>query len=223
VAVTVRSVKQKELPPLDDEFAQLASEFDTLDELRADLRTRLLRVARLEKLYTVRDQALKELIRAADVPAPETVVRDEIDSRKESLLEQLEQAGATLADYLAEQGRTEEEIDAELTEASTEAVQIQLLLDSYADAEQIQVSDDEFGHEVMHRAQRAGVGPQQYYDQLVRSGAAGMIFGDVRRGKALAALMEQVVIEDTNGERLSLADLRGDDAEAGGHEGHDHD
>ena len=81
----------------------------------------------------------------------------------------------------------------------------------------------------LDRAQRAGVGPQQYYDQLVRSGVAPMIYGDVRRGKTLATILERVVIEDTNGVRLSLADLRGpadehddhDDHE--GHEGHDHD
>jgi trigger factor len=79
----------------------------------------------------------------------------------------------------------------------------------------------------MHRAQRAGVAPQQYYDQLVRSGAAGVIFGDVRRGKMLASLLERVVIEDTNGERLTLADLRGalgdDGHDHDEHEGHDHD
>ena len=75
VAVTVRSVKEKQLPPLDDDFAQLASEFDTLDELRDDVRERLLRVNRLEKLYSARDEALKALIAATEVPAPETVVQ----------------------------------------------------------------------------------------------------------------------------------------------------
>jgi trigger factor len=237
VAVTVRSVKDKQLPPLDDDFAQLASEFDTLDELREDLRGRLMRIARLQALYTARDQAIKALIEATGVPAPEFVVREEVESRKESMTEQLERAGATLQDYLDEQGKTEEEIDADLTEAATEAVQIQLVLDSFADAELVQVSDDEFGHEIVHRAQRAGVGPQQYYDQLVRSGAAGVILGEVRRGKALSSIMDRIVIEDTNGERLNLADLRDADADDDadvltiddddhehehGHEGHDH-
>ena len=80
-------------------------------------------------------------------------------------------------------------------------MKIQLLLDTIADAEEVQVTDDEFGHEIVHRAQRAGVAPQQYYDQLVRSGAAGAVFGDVRRGKALAALMEKITIKDTDGQR----------------------
>jgi trigger factor len=227
VAVTVRSVKEKQLPELDNEFAQLASEFDTLDELRDDVRNRLLRVSRMEKLYSARDDALKALIAATAVPVPESVVADEVESRKDAMREQLESAGASWTEYLEAQGKTEEEIDTELTESATEAVQVQLLLDTYADQEEIQVSDDEFGHEVVHRAQRAGVGPQQYYDQLVRSGAAGVVFGDVRRGKALAQILEHVVIEDTNGQRLSLADLRGDDDheghDHGDHEGHDHD
>lgn len=232
VAVTVRSVKEKQLPELDDEFAQLASEFDTLDELREDVRGRLLRASRMEKLYSARDEALKALIAATAVPVPESVVADEVESRKDAMKEQLQGAGASWDEYLEAQSKTEEEVDSELTDSATEAVQVQLLLDTYADREEIQVSDDEFGHEVVHRAQRAGVAPQQYYDQLVRSGAAGMIFGDVRRGKALAEILEKVVIEDTNGERLSLADLRGDDDheghdhgdhDHGDHEGHDHD
>jgi trigger factor len=85
------------------------------------------------------------------------------------------------------------------------------------------VTDDEFGHEIVHRAQRAGAQPQQYYDQIVRAGTAGVIYGDVRRGKTLAALMDRVVIEDTNGQRLSVADLRddADEHEHGDDEGHD--
>jgi trigger factor len=227
VAVTVRSVKEKELPALDDDFAQLASEFDTLAELRDDVRERLLRVNRLEKLYSARDEAVKALIAATEVPAPDSVVTDEVEGRKQTMREQLEGAGATWEEYLEAQERTDEDIDSELRAAATEAVQAQLLLDAYADAEELSVSDDEFGHEIMHRAQRAGVAPQQYYDQLVRSGAAGVIFGDVRRGKMLASLLERVVIEDTNGERLTLADLRSGMSEDGhdhdDHEGHDHD
>jgi trigger factor len=222
VSVTVRAVKEKQLPALDDEFAQLASEFDTLDELRGDLRERLLKVARVEKLYDARDKALKALVEAADVPAPESVVREEVDSRKESMIEQLENAGASLDMYLAEQEKTEDEVDAELTEAAADAVRIQLVLDSFADAEKIEVTDDEFGHEIVHRAQRAGLPPQKYYDEVVKAGAAGVIYGDVRRGKTLAAIMDRVVIEDTNGLRLSLADLRGDEDDED-HAGHDHD
>ncbi|MDG6108244.1 trigger factor [Dactylosporangium aurantiacum] len=219
VAVTVKSVKDKQLPPVDDEFAQLASEFDTLEELKDDLRTRLSRVKRMEQLYSARDLALKAVIEATDVPAPEGVVKDEVESRKESMNDQLQRIGASFEDYLSTEGKTEEEMDAELNEAAVEGVKVQLVLDTLADAENIQVSDDEFGHEIVHRAQRAGVGPQQYYDQLVQAGVAGAVFGDVRRGKALGLVLERVKIVDSEGTALSLDDLRGPVDE---HEGHDH-
>ncbi|WP_433610331.1 trigger factor [Dactylosporangium sp. CA-139114] len=219
VSVTVKSVKDKQLPEVDDEFAQLASEFDTLDELKDDLRTRLTRVKRMEQLYSARDLALKAVIDATDVPAPEGVVKDEVESRKESMNDQLQRIGASFDDYLQTEGKTEEEMDAELNEAAVEGVKVQLVLDTLADAEDVQVSDDEFGHEIVHRAQRAGMGPQQYYDQLVQAGVAGAVFGDVRRGKALGIVLERVKIVDSEGAELSLDDLRGAVDE---HEGHDH-
>ena len=221
VAVTVRSVKEKQLPPLDDDFAQLASEFDTLDELREDLKTRITRVKRVEQLYAARDKVLADLVAAADIPAPEGIVRDEVESRKQAMADELERIGATLEDYLASEDKTEEQIDEDLTSAASEGVKIQLLLDTLADAESVEVSDDEFGHEIVHRAQRVGMQPQAYYDQLVKSGAAGAVYGDVRRGKALAMVMEKVKITDSAGTVLTLDELRSSDAED--HTGHDHD
>ncbi|MER7168317.1 trigger factor [Micromonospora sp. NPDC000207] len=217
VAVTVRTVKEKELPELDDDFAQMASEFDTIDELRADLREKVTRGKRVEQIYAARDKALEQIVEAADVPAPEGIVREEVESRKQAMIDQLERIGASMTEYLAAEEKTEEEIDAELTESATQGVKIQLVLDTLADAEDVQVSDDEFGHEIVHRAQRAGMAPQQYYDQLARSGAAGAVFGDVRRGKALAAVMERVKIKDAAGNEVSLDALR-----AEGEQEHDH-
>ena len=221
VKVTVRTVKEKELPPLDDDFAQMASEFDTLEELRRDLEERITRVKRVEQLYAARDKALAELVERAGVPAPEGVVEDEVAQRKQAMIEQLERMGASLEEYLKAEQKTEEQIDQDLADAAAEGVRIQLLLDSLAEAENVQVTDDEFGHEIVHRAQRAGMQPQQYYDQLVKAGNAPVVFGDVRRGKALTLVMERVIMTDTNGEVLTLDALRtpgGDD----GHEGHDH-
>ncbi|NUO55449.1 MAG: trigger factor [Hamadaea sp.] len=220
VKVTVRTVKEKELPELDDEFAGLASEFDTLDELRDNLRERLTRVKKVEQLYAARDKALTEIVKLSGVPAPEGVVRDEVAQRKQSMAQELERVGASLAEYLEAEEKTEEQIDAELAEAATEGVKIQLVLDALADANDIQVSDDEFGHEIVHRAQRVGMAPQAYYDQLVQAGLAASVFGDVRRGKALAQIMEGVIMKDTDGNVLTLDDLRG---AADDHEGHDHD
>jgi trigger factor len=218
VAVTVRTVKEKELPPLDDDFAQMASEFDTLAELRGDLEERILRVKKIEQLYGARDKVLADLVAAADIPAPEGIVAEEVESRKQAMTDELERIGASLTDYLASEEKTEDQIDQELTEAAAEGVKIQLLLDTLADREEIEVSDDEFGHEIVHRAQRVGMAPQAYYDQLVRSGAAAAVYGDVRRGKALAQVMEKVKITDSAGTVLTLDELRGADE----HEGHDH-
>lgn len=220
VEVSVRSVKDKQLPEIDDDFAQMASEFDTLEELRSDLRERLTKVKKVEQIYAARDEALKKLVEAADIPAPEGVVKDEVEGRKQAMTDQLERIGATLQDYLASEDKTEEQIDQELTEAAQEGVRIQLLLDTVADAEDVQVSDDEFGHEIVHRAQRAQMQPQQYYDQLVQSGAAAAVFGDVRRGKALASVMEQVEMKDSEGTVLTLDDLRA--ASEDEHAGHNH-
>ncbi|MEN3612115.1 trigger factor [Plantactinospora sp. ZYX-F-223] len=222
VSVTVRTVKEKELPPLDDDFAQLASEFDTLDELRGDIRERVSRSKKIEQIYAARDRALEQMVAAADVPAPEGVVREEVEHRKQAMVDQLERIGASLEEYLTSEEKTEEQIDAELKDAATEGVKIQLLLDTLADAEQVQVSDDEFGHEIVHRAQRAGMAPQQYYDQLVRSGAAGAVYGDVRRGKALAMVMERIKITDSAGNPISMEELRAASGEEHDHQ-HDHD
>ncbi|MBA3488289.1 MAG: trigger factor [Longispora sp.] len=212
VAVVVTTVKEKELPKLDDDFAQMASEFDTLEDLRDDLRTRLTRVKRMEQLMSARDKALDVMLEMVEVPAPDSVVAEEVEHRKESMREQLERSGLTFEDYLRSEDRKEEDLNAELSESAAKAVRIQLLLDAVAEAKGIEVSEEEFGQEIMHRAQQSRMAPQQYYDQLSRSGAAGAVFGDVRRGKALAAVVEGIKISDASGTVLSLDELRGTDA-----------
>jgi trigger factor len=226
VAVTVRSVRERELPDLDDDFAQLASEFDTLPELRADLSERLRRIKRIEQLYSARDKALEALVVAADVPAPEGIVRDEAETRKQAMADQLERVGTSMDDYLASEGKTEADLEAELSAAATQGVQIQMLLEAFADAQKIDVTDDEYGHEIVHRARGAGMSPQQYYDQLVRAGAAASVYGDVRRSKALGWVLEQVTIKDSAGATVSIEEIRQTDEDtdnATNHEGHDHD
>jgi trigger factor len=226
VSVTVRTVKEKELPALDTEFAQLASEFDTLDELRDDLRARLTRVKRVEQMYAAQDKALQALVAAADVPAPEGVVREEVEHQKEAMTDQLERIGASYPDYLESEGKTEEEVDDELTRAAMESIKIRLVLDAIADAEKVQVTEDEFKQEIVHRAQRAGQPVQQYYDQLVRAGMDGAIFGDVRRRNALQLVMTRIKIADSAGAPVTLDELRAaaaDEAAEGELDGHDHD
>jgi len=126
-----------------------------------------------------------------------------------------------MEDYLSAEDKTEDAMNTELTDAATDGIKIQLLLDTIADAEDLQVSDDEYTHEVVHRAQRVGMAPQAYYDQLVRSGGAVAVFGDVRRGKALETVMNRVKITDASGNVLTLDALRAG-ADELDHEGHDH-
>jgi trigger factor len=229
VSVTVRTVKEREMPAVDDDFAQLASEFDTIDELRGDLATRLGRVKKMEQLYSARDKTLEALIEAADIPAPEGVVRDQVSSQRQAVVDQLERMGASLAEYLESASRTEEEFEADLVKEAEARVRTQLLLDAYADEKQLSVTEDEYMHEVVHRAQRAGMSPQQYYDQMVRAGIEAGVFADIRRGKALSELLEAVTIKDTEGTVVSVAELQDTDEHDHDHdhdedhEGHDHD
>ncbi|MGH3660973.1 MAG: trigger factor [Micromonosporaceae bacterium] len=208
VAVTVKSVRERELPPLDDDFAQLASEFDTLDELRDDVRQRVEQMKRTQQAYQARDKVLEALRAAADVPAPEGVVAEEIDYRKQAMTDQLERIGASLEEYLAEGGKSEEEFEAELKETAEEDVRTQILLDTIADAEELGVDDTELTQEVLTRAQQAGMPPQQFAEQLQRSGQLRAVVADVRRGKALALVVERATIKDSAGNPVDLSALR---------------
>ncbi|MGB9378351.1 MAG: trigger factor [Mycobacteriales bacterium] len=227
VEVTVRSVKVKELPELDDDFAQTASEFDTLDELRGDLRSRLERGKRLEQGLAARDKVLEALLAAVDVPLPETVVQSELDYRTASMQEQLQGAGLTLEVFLESEGRSAEEFEADMRAGSEGAVKAQLVLDAVADKEEVSVADGELTQEVIRRAQRAGVAPDEYVQQVVQGGQVPMLAADVRRGKALALVLERAKITDASGQAVDLESLRESGSlpsgiEAGEAE-HDHD
>jgi trigger factor len=208
VAVTVRSVKEKDLPELDDEFAQTASEFDTLEELRADVRTRIERAKRMEQAVQARDKALEALLAAVDVPLPEKVVADEVEFRKHQLQHYLEQAGVNMELYLKSEDQSEEEFDAKLASDAEDAVRAQLVLDTVADAEQLGVNDTELTQEVVRRAQQAGMSPQEYADQLVQAGQLPSVVADLRRGKALALVLENAKISDASGGTVDLDLLR---------------
>jgi trigger factor len=208
VAVTVRSVKEKDLPELDDEFAQTASEFDTLDELREDVRTRLGQVKGIEQGMQARDKVLEALLEAVDVPLPETIVASEVDFRKHDINHQLEHAGLTLEGYLDSEGKTQEEFETELAEGARKAVKSQLVLDAVADAEEVGVGNEELTSEVVRRAQDSGLQPQEFADRVVESGQLPMLIADVRRGKALALVLEAASIADVSGRTVDLETLR---------------
>jgi trigger factor len=208
VAVTVRSVKEKELPELDDEFAQTASEFDTLEELRADVRARLERVKALEQGAQARDAVLEALLSATDVPLPESAVRGEVEWRQHDIGHQLEGAGLRLEDYLSAEGRSREDFDDEVRRNAEAAVKSQLVLDAIADAEELGVSEAELTEHVIAQAQRYNVSPQEFAQQMTQAGNLPALVSDVRRSKALATVLERARITDASGRPVDLEALR---------------
>jgi trigger factor len=208
--VTVRAVNERELPAADDAWASESTGFESLDALKDDIRSRLDRVQRLEQGVAARDKVLEALLTVVEVPLPESVVESEIDWRKRSTESQLMRSGADLAGYLESEGKTAEEFDSELQTAAREAVKAQLVLDAIADKEQLGVNDGELTDQVVRRAARAGVSPDQYAQTLVESGQLSGLISEVRRGKALALVMEAATITDTSGNPVDLEQLRDD-------------
>jgi trigger factor len=216
VSVTVQSVKERELPTADDDFAQLASEFDTLDELRVDLRERLARVKRMQQAVQARDKVLDALLDATEVPLPDAVVESEIEVRKHDAVHSFDHDEARFAEWLAEQGQTTEEFDAEIREASEKAVKTQLVLDSIADEESVDVNDNELTERIVYQAQRFGISPDEYVQRAQQSGQLGAIYADVRRGKALASVVRRATVTDESGNALDMDELFGVQAQETG-------
>lgn len=209
VEVSVRSVKEKQLPELNEEFARTASEFDTLDELRADLTERLRRVKRLTQGARARDGALQALLAAVDVAIPERLLEEEISARRSALDRQLQQAGLSMASYLQSQDRTPEQLTEELQASARESIKGQLVLDEIARHEQLEVAEAELSEQVLRRAARVGVAPEEYARELIAHGQLPTLVAEVRQGKALALVLERVQIVDSAGTTLDLQSLTG--------------
>ena len=207
VSVTVRSVKSKVVPELDDEFATTASEFDTLAELTADLRSRIERVKRLQQGMAARDRALEALLAKVDVPLPQGAVDAEVEARMHNLGHQLESAGLSLEGYLADEDRTREDFDAEVRSSAEQAVKASLVLDAVARKEELGVDEAELTEQVVRRAQQSGMNPQDFADRLVQAGQLPALAGEILRSKALALVVEAADITDSHGAPVDLAAL----------------
>ena len=204
VTVTVQSVKIKELPALDDEFAQLASEFDTLEELRADARTQLERQKKFEQTSQAREKAIEALVDAIDIPLPENFVEHELEHTREHLENQLQQYQTSKEDYLEQEGKTEEEFETDLRESAEKSVKVAFVLDELARAEELNVNQAELSYWVADQAQRMGVRPEYLAQQLTESGQISAAVTEVLRGKASSLVAERVKITDEDGSEVDL-------------------
>ena len=209
VTVKLNSVKERQLPEADDEFAQMASEFDTAEELMADLRERVGRMKRMQQGMQARDKVLDALLDSVEVPLPENVVQSEVDSRVHDAVHPFDHDEAKFNEWLEQQGQTREQFDQETREEAEKAVRTQLLLDTIADAEDVSVSDNELTERIIYQAQRFGVSPDQYVQQAQQSGQLGAIYADVRRSKALFSVVRQASVSDESGNELDLEELFG--------------
>ncbi|MFE9097654.1 trigger factor [Streptomyces sp. NPDC007264] len=207
VTVKVTQVASRELPELDDEFAQLASEFDTLEELRADSLKRLESMKQYDQATQAQERVLDKLLELIEVPIPEKLLEDEINTRKHNLEHhQLGQMGLTLEKYLEIQGKTAEEFDTETREASVKGIKTQFVLDELVNKEKLNVNQEELTEHLMRRAASSGMSPDQFAQAVVEGGQVPMLVGEVARGKALAVVVEAVTVKDTNGEIVDLGD-----------------
>jgi trigger factor len=230
VKVKIRSVKEKERPELDDDFATTASEFDTLAELDADIRGRLSRVKKMEQGVQARDKVLETLLDLIELPLPDSVIAGEIEARNNSLTQQLAQIGVDRETYLESEGKSAEEFEAEVRDSAEKAVKAQFVLDRLAEQLELNVEQEELTEHLIRRAQQAQTSPQDYANQVMQSNSIGLLMAEVLRGKALAHVLDNATITDASGESVNLADLDDEfrpehdhDHEGHDHEGHDHD
>ncbi|MGU3583172.1 trigger factor [Rhodococcus sp. C26F] len=217
VTVKVNTVKQRELPEADDEFAQLASEFDTIGELEADLRERVQRVKQVEQAGQIRDKVLEVLLETVEIPVPEAAVQAEVDSALHDAIHELDHDETKLNELLEAQGTSREEFDKEARESAERSVKTQLLLDAIAEAENTTVEQQELTERIFFQAQRYGIPPEQFIQQISQANQLGAVFADVRRGKALGTVVDRANVTDTTGATVDTAELFGtkkdDDAE----------
>ena len=190
VEVTLKAVKKRELPELNDEFAKLASEFETLKELEADVRERLKRLKAMEQGAQARDNLLKHLLDSVEIPVPENLVKDEVH------------------DHLEKENRLEDETHrAEVTEEITRSVRGDFLLDAIVKAEEVQVSEAELTEYLIRTAARYQMTPDQFAQQITQAGQVATLMAEVARTKGLAIVLERVKVKDASGNAVDLSAL----------------
>ncbi|KKC04518.1 trigger factor [Mycobacterium nebraskense] len=214
VTVTVKSIKQRELPEPDDEFAQLASEFDTIEELRSNLREQVGQLKRAQQADEIRNAALDALIEQLDVPLPEAIVQAQYDSTIHGALHGLDHDDAKLEEALAGQGKTREEFETETRTAAETDVKRQLVLDALADELEVQVGQDDLTERLVATSRQYGIEPQQLLGYLQENNQLPAMFADVRRGLAVAEVVRAATVTDTDGNAIDTSEFFGKRSEA---------
>jgi len=187
VSVSVTAVKERELPDADDDFAQIASEFDTIGELRDSLAERVAEQSVFAQGAAARDKLVEALIEKADIPVPAQLVEDEVNA------------------HLEGEGRLEDdEHRAEVAEASAKQFRTQMVLDKLAEAFEVQVSQDELTQYLIQSAAQYGMAPQEFVDALQQGNQLPLMVGEVARNKALAVALGKVTVVDTAGKPVDL-------------------
>jgi trigger factor len=214
VTVTVKSIKERELPEADDEFAQLASEFDTIEELRSDLEEQVRRFKRIHQAEKIRDNALETLLEKVDVPLPENIVQAQVDAAMHNAIHGLDHDEAKLDEALKEQGSSREKFDADNREAAEKAVKTQLLMDAIADELNIEVGENDLTERLVLMSRQYGIQPQQLVSLLQQNNQLPAVYADVRRGLAVAAVVEAATVTDTDGTVIDTSEFFGSGAES---------
>ncbi len=191
VEIVVKAVKERELPALDDSFAKLASEFDTVADLRADFAERLKRIKTLEQGAQARDLLVEKLLADLDIPVPDDIVLDEVNA------------------HLEGEGRQDDaEHRAEVDGQVRSSIKSDFLFDSIIKAEDIQVNEIELTEYLIRMSQRYGMGPEQFAQELQKAGQISQVVAEVTRAKALAAVLGRVTVVDKSGNKVDLEALR---------------
>lgn len=214
VTVTVRSIKERELPEPDDEFAQLASEFDTIEELRANLREQVGRVKRAQQAEQIRDATIDALLEQVEVPLPEAIVQAQVDSAVHNALHGFDHDEAKLAEALHEQGKSRQQFEVDAHNAAESDVKKQLLLDALADELEIRVGQEDLTERLVMTSRQYGIEPQQLFAYLQENNQLPAMFADVRRGLAVAAAVEAATVTDTDGNTVDTSEFFGKRPEA---------
>ena len=214
VTVTVGSVKERELPEPDDEFAQLASEFDTIDELRANLADQVSRVKRVQQAEEIRTTTLDALLEQVDMPLPEAIVQTQVDNTLHNALHGLDHDEAKFAEALKKQGKSREEFDADTRSNAEKAIKTQLLLDALADDLDIQVSQQDITERLVLTSQQYGIEPQQLLGYMQQNNQLPAMFADLRRGLTIAEVVEAATVTDTDGNTVDTEEFFGKRSES---------